>query len=517
MTLTLEHFEQLAAQSTEQVLLSGGDARLTLDPKTGVNKYGCGSRPDPGMIAFGSSTGSTISERGFAAASALHQRLLHEDNPLSESEMYHHELERIRLELNHLCGFEVHTEVATIFAASGTDLHLICAQLVADDPADHPGQRPLHIIMMEACETGSGVSPAVHCQHFSDNAALGGKVIAFDAMRGAYPAQVTSIALRCADGAKRPIADIDAEVDQLIQTSLASQQRVLLIMIDVSKTGLIAPSPGTVAALRARYPDQVDVLIDACQFRLASATLNAYLKHGCMVALTGSKFLTGPVFSGILHIPPNLIPRLSRQSLPLAMADYSTRAEWPSDWRATEHLTLSVNWGLLLRLEAALAELKAFRAIPEQQVSAFLKQFATAMQTALQNSPHFELMAETQYNRAPICAEAGWDSIPSIFPFLLLHRAGVPLSREHTLQIYRQLQFAADEPINPQIAALRCQLGQPVLCGHQYGMDVSALRMCASSRIVIEACASGSASAQMVINRALQALRKAELLIQKLS
>lgn len=531
MTLTLEHFEQLAAQTTDQVLLSGADARLALDPNTGLNKYGCRSRPDTDLIAFGSSTGSTISERGFQAASRLHQRLLREDNTLSESALYHYELERIRLELNQLCGFSVHTEVASIFAASGTDLHLICAQLVK---GDHPDQPPLHIIMMEACETGSGVAPAVRGQHFSDNAALGGKVTALATLSGAYPMQVTSIRLRQSTGLKRPLAEIDAEVDALIKISLAAQQRVLLITIDVSKTGLIAPSPAYIASLRSNYPDQIDVMIDACQFRIANSTLNAYLKHGCMVAVTGSKFLTGPVFSGVLHIPPNLIPRLSAQKIPAALADYSARAEWPTGWQAAAQLSAAVNWGLLLRLEAALTELRAFRAIPETQVIKFLNQFASAMQTAINASPHFELMAESQLSRSPICNASGWDQIPTIFPFLLMHQPGKPISRDQTALVYKQLQFPVplssqekshlelnltlNSTRHPDIAALRCQLGQPVLCGHQHGEDVSALRMCASSRVIIEACENGggSGAGERVIGRALQALQKAANLIQKL-
>lgn len=521
MTLTLERFEQLAAQTTEQVLLSGGDARLVMDAQTGVNKYGCGSLPDPELVAFGSSTGSTISGRGFAAASALHERLLHEENTLSEPALYHQELERIRQELNHYCEFSTHSEVATIFAASGTDIHLICAQLIAGEKGgDNPDQLPLHIIMMEASETGSGVAPAVRGQHFSDNACLGGQVTAFNALAGAYPIQVTSVGLRGVDGAKRPIADIDAEVDTLVQTSIAIRQQVLLIMIDVSKTGLIAPSPGYIASLRQQYPDQVNVLIDACQFRISNATLNAYLKHGCMVALTGSKFLTGPVFSGLLHIPPNLIPQLSQQKLPASLADYSAQAEWPLDWRATKQLSGAVNWGLLLRLEAALAELKALRAVPEKQGIAFLQQFAGAMQSAINNSPHFELMAESHLSRAPIYSGPSWDQIPTIFPFLLLHGPGLPISREQTLQIYKQLntaiEVAGSDTIDPSIAAMRVQLGQPVLCGHQYGKDVSALRMCASSRVIIDACENGQTSIDAVIQRALQALEKAAYLIRKL-
>ena len=517
MIPTLDQLEQLDLHATEKLLLCGGDARLTIAPDTGVNKYGCLAQPDTDLIAFGSSTGSTISERGFAAATALHQRLISQDSIASEGALYRHELERIRMDFNRLCELPEQSGSATIFAASGTDLHLICAQLMA---SDLPGQPPLHIIMMDASETGSGVAPAVRGQHFSNHAALGGQVGAFELMDGALPIAVTSIGLRHADGAKRTLTDIDGEVDGLIQASVANHQRVLLIMIDVSKTGLIAPSPHYIAQLRARYPDQVDVLVDACQFRISSATLNAYLQLGCMVTLTGSKFLTGPVFSGILHIPAHLTPRLAHKKLPDALTDYSARAEWPAHWLATRHLSDQANWGLLLRLEAALAELRAFRAISEADIADFLEQFAIAMQSAIGASPHFALMAENRLSRSPIYHGHSWDQIPTIFPFLLLHRPGQPISREQTQQIYRQLQLPLQlrtgDQLDPSIAAMRCQLGQPVLCGTQFGSEVSALRLCASSRIIVEACSGNAHAAERIIDRALQALEKAAYLIQKM-
>ncbi len=504
MTRTLD---QLARLSTEQALLSGGDARLSMDAVSGVNKYGCSSRPDPSMIAFGSSTGSTISARGFNASHELHQHLLQQVAGGRESALYRQELERLRLEFNQLCGIGKSDNIDTIFAASGTDLHLICGQLLSNSS-------PLRIIMMDACETGSGVAPAMRGQHFSDHAALGGKVTPLETLAGAHPVEVHSIGLRGRDGGKRLLSDIDAEVELLIAQALASKQRVLLIMIDLSKTGLIAPSPGYIANLRARHPEQVDILIDACQFRISAVTLQAYLKLGCMLTLTGSKFLTGPVFSGALLIPPNLAPRLSNQKLPASLADYSAQAEWPEHWQATEHLNNVCNWGLLLRLEAALAELRAFRALPEAQISEFLQRFASAMQQALQSSAHFLLMAETHLDRAPVVEGSSWDQIPTIFPFLLLHAPGQPLTRAQTQQVYQQLQFPLTDPAAPaNLAQLRCQLGQPVLCGQQFGIDVSALRMCASSRIIIDGCEHGAKSTQYVIQRALSVLEKTAFLI----
>jgi hypothetical protein len=38
--------------------------------------------------------------------------------------------------------------------------------------------------------------------------------------------------------------------------------------------------------------------------------LRAYLQHGLPVAVTGSKFLTGPAFSGALFVPPSAAQRL---------------------------------------------------------------------------------------------------------------------------------------------------------------------------------------------------------------
>ena len=505
--------EAAALLDTAELLLEGGDARLGLHPQTQTNKYGCGALPDTELVAFGSSTGSTISARGFAAARTLHQRLFAATVPTAAD--YRAELERVRLELNLLCGLDTSAGVASIFAASGTDLHLLCVQLLAAGQTS-----PLHIIMMEGSETGSGVAPALHGRHFSDHAALGGQVSSGTALEHMLPVMVSSIALRNSDGSKRTLSQIDAQTDALVATSVALGQQVLLIMIDVSKTGLIAPSPRFIAELRERFPTEVDILVDACQFRLSNTTLQAYLALGCMVALTGSKFLTGPVFCGILQIPPNLATRLARQHLPQALADYSARAEWPTDWQAGAALCDVVNWGLLLRLEAALAELRAFRAVPEAKITAFVQQFSQAMQAAISQRPCFELMAEQRLDRSPVSTFADWDQIPTIFPFILKHASGRPLSRVDTELIYRRLQepliLSHADSLSPKVAARRYQLGQPVLCGERDGVGLSALRMCASSRLIVEACSHGDFAGQNIIARACEALDKAACLISKL-
>ena len=66
---------RLVLPPAEALLREGGDTRLALDPVSGRNRYGCASRPDPGLGHFGSATASTISPEGYAAADALRTRL----------------------------------------------------------------------------------------------------------------------------------------------------------------------------------------------------------------------------------------------------------------------------------------------------------------------------------------------------------------------------------------------------------------------------------------------------------
>ena len=52
----------------ERILATGGDSRLTVDLKTGLNRYGTVPRPRPEAVHFSSSTASSISDYGFTRA-----------------------------------------------------------------------------------------------------------------------------------------------------------------------------------------------------------------------------------------------------------------------------------------------------------------------------------------------------------------------------------------------------------------------------------------------------------------
>ena len=397
----------------EALLVAGNDPRIALDRTTGLNKYGCPPRPDPELLAFGSSTASVISQSGYAAAARLRDRLLDGTDTLELS------WQRIRQEL---LSDVSDLNVQLAFVPSGTDAHALAVQHLS-------GLAQLSVVMVEESETGSGVRTAMSCHH----------------------SEINAVSLRTADGKPRASEKIDAEVVALVEAAVALGHHVLLVMVDQSKTGMIAPGIACAMALSRRHSEKVSVLVDACQFRIAPATLRAYLGQGFMVAITGSKFLTGPAFSAALMLPEG----------------YSQRVEDCKDL------------GLLLRWEAALVEHRRFRALEQSRVTLIMESFARVVRERLAEDPRFKLLPVPLLDRGPLLAESSWDRLPGIFPFLLYHRKGRPLTREETQRVYSLLQLSGMDVIDGR----RCQLGQPVAIGR----DASALRLALSARLISDA------------------------------
>jgi hypothetical protein len=243
--------------------------------------------------------------------------------------------------------------------------------------------------------------------------------------------------------------------------------------------------------------------VDACQFRISNATLQAYLAQGFMVGMTGSKFISGPSFSGALLIPKELAKKFRAESELDKLLTYSTRADWPVNWSAANCLDRVPNFGLLLRWEGAIKELRAFRSLSNIVVMQFLNAFSTAIKQRMSNDPIFEMLPVQELNRSPLDVTSCWDSIQTIFPFLLFRCTSEGskklLSSEKMLQVYRELQIDKNDQV---------QLAQPVDCGRRDGVAVSALRMCVSSRLIVEAMHQNGNNQQLIIGRAIGALDK---------
>ena len=112
---------------TLALLRQGGDSRIRT--VSGCNEYGCRPDPDPDLVSFASCTASTISEAGFAAANALRQRIIEEPS----TSTCDHEFSRIRQEFTSLCDLSDLGGLEVLFAASGTDIHLVTSRLIGPE------------------------------------------------------------------------------------------------------------------------------------------------------------------------------------------------------------------------------------------------------------------------------------------------------------------------------------------------------------------------------------------------
>jgi len=414
----------------EAWLVEGGDDRIALDPETGLNRYGCGLRPDDSLTAFGSSTASTVSSPALQAAEA---RLALFEGYGSLEAAWIAGSGDLKARLGSLCGLRPDERI--VLAASGTD-----ALRVAADHVRRQASTEVVVVLPEPRETGRG-APAALCP--------GGGWI--------------TVRLREADGRPRTAGAIDAEVDAHAGAAIARGAHVLLCVLDVSKTGLIAPSPDCARRLAARWPDRVNVLIDACQFRLEGATLRAYLDAGFLVAVTGSKFLAGPAFSGALILPSGL--------------------------RGSDALPEPPSLGVLLRWEAAVAELAVFQQHEPSAIGALVRRFGEAVNAAIDASPSLERLETPPPVRPTIGA---WDQAATIFGFLPA-RERRPLSATATQALFTNLVGA--------------RLGQPVPVGARDGVEVSALRLALSAR-QITAALSRPRGETALIDRALAVLER---------
>ncbi|GAN69101.1 hypothetical protein [Acetobacter orleanensis] len=488
-----EEFQAWLAQAwsligpVEALMAEGGDARLAVDVRTGLNHYGCSHRPRPWAVTFASSTASSLSERGFTGGEMarvhLARAVLANKAPLA--------LQALALDVrSFLAGwFGLPGKDHVVLASSGTDVALAVLALSA-----LPGQ-PVSVVLTAPEETGSGVPLASHGQHFAQETALGTSVCKGALVEGfREDTRCVALPLRDTEGHLRPEAEVTADCQKEIRDQLAQGRRVLLHVLDLSKTGLLAPDLTALEALCDQYPGQLDVVVDACQARLMPERVQAYLARGWAVMVTGSKFFTGPPFCGALLLPDCWKARLDHGALPAGLAAYANQCEWPES-PACQTLASGFNHGLLLRWKAAQAEMAALSAIPPAVIAERLQSFLTAVTRGIEANPDLEFLPQPSPQRNVLPDD--WDRQQTILSFLVRAPektsgetgAAIPLDLARCRKLYQWLN-ADLSPYVPQqqkaLAGLLCHIGQPVPIPHVQaaGGLVGALRLSAGARLV---------------------------------
>lgn len=392
-----------ASSQLSACLSSGNDQRLQLI--CGRNAYGCVPFPVPDLLDFGACTASCVSADGFAEA----QKLIGQHDLLEGWTGAKQQAAWESLRQRLLTVLQLPQTTYLRFSASGTDVHHDFLAMLAD--------KPIGVVSVAASETGRGV-PAIL----------------------ATAQRYQTIELRHPDGQPRTMADIDAEFADAVSATLASGLHCVLITADVSKSGLLAPSPPCMHQLSQQ--SDMTVLVDACQFRLSRSTLVDYLEQGYWVALTGSKFMGGPSFSAMLiH---------AQATLPKQLTPY-----FESDFPENE-------FGLFLRTSLAVFEMERFFAHHDESIAWALGEFALTIEQAFARCQHLRYwpnpILERQSNG---CA---WDELSSLFLFQIRQEGLVASLADH--QAWRDRALRGLLPAVPPIL-----FGQAMVLGDVAGLS----------------------------------------------
>jgi hypothetical protein len=481
----------------DRLLCGGGDSRLSINPASGLNEYGCQPYPCPQTLSFSSSTATSISQRAYDRAQSARDGLMQSAIVVGMEAAFDARIEAMRDELRGYLSLS-RANADVVLSPSGTDSQLQALFLARAllGPA-------MTTVVVAADQTGSGTVHTARGCHFSASTANGGLVRKGEPIAG-LSGCVESIALRLFDetGQGRPHGAIDSLVLGAVERSVASGSNVLLQIMDSSKFGWRAPSETCLEEIAARWPRQVQVVVDACQMRLGRARLRTYLDRGYWVIMTGSKFFTGPPFSGALLMPSIFAPDIDQASdIPSGFFEYFCRSDWPQDWSSLRsHFPVRMNLGQWLRWEAALEEIGSYFRVPPKFRLATLSAFREGVERIIGSSPSLFLLPPQHQAED---AGAGDEEMAqrTIFPFMV-RRGNRILSLEDCRTLYRRLARDAacdDRETEPK----PCLIGQPVVLGRADHHPAAALRISASARLVSEAFSSSEDLAQRNLQRAL--------------
>jgi len=477
------------ADTLSLLLATGGDRRIWPDEATRRNRYGTLAYPASDEISFASTTASNLSSAGFLAAAADLERFAALDAPYPVA--FDHWFTDLRGRIARNFG---NPEADIVLAPSGTDVELIAACLFAG-----LSERLLTNVLIAPDETGSGVPLAALGCHFADCSALGHVVQQGARLDGLAHQRilVRTVAIREATGEPRRQSEIDADAAAVVEAELKQGRDILLHILDTSKTGLTGVSRQAARQLSASAPGRVRVIVDACQLRCPPSTVKQDIADGFAVAITGSKFVAGPPFSGALMIPAALAEEFAERSrLPAGLSAYTAARDWPAAARPLAHLDFASehNLGLGLRWSAALAHLDRYCEVPESRQALIKAEFARIVRSRVDAARdmllHGDDAGDHQFSRA-------------IVPLTIVERDGRFASFETCQKIHARMRESGNGPV--------CHMGQAVRLGSR-----GVLRIAASAADVVEA--SARMTAGQTADQALgDVAAKIDILFDKLS
>jgi diaminopimelate decarboxylase len=398
-----------------------------------------------------------------------------------------------------------------VITPSGTDAELVAtsaalsrlfvglAPSASSSSAVSAEGRKITSIVVAKGEIGRGSASASGGKHFSSLTPSGEKGSPGESLRrfSSELVDVVEISGRDDAGQLQSIDERVAEtVNQLLrgdssEGSSAHQDVVLLHVVMGAKTGFCCPSLDVVARLAKKHPNQLLVVVDACQMRLDRDMYRDFVLRGYLVLLTGSKFFAGAPFCGAVLLPMRCVYEMEtaaveaahvEQCHPLGMEDYFSQYDFPECMKHVRaRMSSSMNVGLLLRWESALTNMEPFAKIPTRWVRRLCSTYMDRCKAMLRsNWSHLVELLDDSSAPLPLSPKGRAPKpvrgrpIDSIISFKVIDTrqgsitsGGDRFLDADTLRgIHMLLAKDLSKALpNDSVAKLRCMLGQPVPLG----------------------------------------------------
>ena len=473
------------AKPTEYLLMDGGDLRLNIDEIDLLNKYGCRPFPRPDAFTFSSSTATSVSNFAFDKTDKIRSILIRnslkngfKNATIDFSELLKNNLKKI---------FRLNEESEIIFSPSGTDSSLQIAaitQIFSDKEITH--------VLVASDETGSGVPSALKGCHFENTTALNFPVKKGDKIEGFRDVELIKIPFRDENGALKSSKQLDEEVYDAIYKTNEQGRHIVLHTMDQSKLGYQSPSDELIKRLNTLANLSIQIVVDASQLRLDPKDIQNYLNKGYIVTITGSKYFTGPPYSGALLLPKRVskVIHSVKNSLPAGLTQYYNHSDWPISWFCSNDLSDGYNYGSYMRWNAAIVEMDRYYKTPILYRNMGIEMFCNFVEDSIKEASFLEpIYGDETKTNSYTSKEFGIRNIRTIFPFFILKNNEV-LSVDKVKKIYTLLnsdlsdQFE-DSPLEIiRLAAQKCHIGQAVDVKYGNGIESAVLRISLGARVI---------------------------------
>ncbi|WP_236974800.1 hypothetical protein [Membranihabitans maritimus] len=474
------------AKPSESLLMSGGDLRMNVDPEALLNVYGCRPFPRPEAYTFASSTATSVSNVAFNHTEIKREVLIRNSLKKDIQNTIVSFPAEVKSKLKKVLS--IPSSSGLIMAPSGTDISLriagMCQSVFANEVVH---------ILVASDETGSGVPLALAGQHFSDTTACGYDVKRGEWVDGFRKTDVHTITLRDEAGSLKDPEVIDIEISHTIKEVLEGGRQPVLHIMDQSKLGFSAPGKKSIQNIQKEFGNNVLMVVDNSQLRMDHEELKWYLEREILMTITGSKFFTGPPFSGALIIPKKLNEKWGKQqiNLPEGLFEYAHVNEWPETWKINSEFPRGINFGMYLRWYASIVEMERYFQTPVTLRHLGIEMFCEHVKESISQAGFLELINEYNTNQDEKNTVENTGSRRTIFPFFVKTGNRI-LSLDEVKKVYQLLNknltplLTNQSDDSKRLSAQVCHIGQPVKSTHSNGTISGYIRISLGSRVISE-------------------------------